>query len=200
MTRLAVCVALLLAACASPRGEGPGFDAARRAFADLRTAEAQTFVPAERDRRDPARVQAAFEESDARIDAARERFLAAFAATDWADWPHGEDDRLVARALPATGRRALERGDAASAIRAYELTAERLFAANTSVSADLPYAMFVAGDADGAIARAEDFARRMKPERASPVEDLLGDFACVRGDLDTARRWYARAAAHDPGC
>src|SRR5262245_32890789 len=149
MTRSLVAAALLLVGCASPRGQGAEFDAARRAFAELEAAESAMNPRLDSAEGDPTRFQTALQESVARIDETLDRFLVAFDATNWADWPRGEDDRLVQRALPTAGQRALDRGDAVGAVRAYELTAERLFSANTTVSADLPYAMYVAGDTDG---------------------------------------------------
>jgi tetratricopeptide (TPR) repeat protein len=137
-------------------------------------------------------------EHEAKVQAARAAFFAAFQKVPWNEWDLKYDADLLAEGVMMTAGSAMRDEDWPGVRRAAEFLAEELPENRQTAYALrylLPFAYSAAGEWDAGTERLTRYAAKLAPADAAYVQVQIGDLRAAAGDFEGARKTYRQAEA-----
>ena len=204
MVRLTACLAscVLLAAGAAAQDEPADVAELFRKLQEVRAKATKTREEAsaelrkadEGDEEARRKYSAALTRASQEILPVRDRFLAAFLASDWAAWDAREHAALLEEGLSGAGRQLLST-DPARARVAFELLCEKLPDSQSAKHARtryLPQTFLAAGDLDALLGDLKELGAQVPEAERPGLAVFEGDGFAMHGELETAREVYQR--------
>lgn len=141
------------------------------------------------------KYQAVVDEQNAKVEDARDVFVAAFDKADVDGWDVAAHAEVVEMGLLMSGSLRQEK-DPKGAVHCYEKLLEKLpksRLAGVVRSNYLPNALMMTGDYEAAQVRVEALVKEADENQKPGLMTTLGDIKAVKGDLEGAQKTYAEA-------